>query len=93
MCRGELGGGDVGRGAVQLGTSLWPHDAIAGGYFGTRADEISSALILLNCFLGEGAIEASVVGGGEVVLLDEEGLETLHVSAFGAAIEVASEGE
>jgi hypothetical protein len=43
--------------------------------------------------LGEGAIEASVVGGGEVVLLDEEGLETLHVSAFGAAIEVASEGE
>jgi hypothetical protein len=43
--------------------------------------------------LGEGAVVAGVVGGGEVVLLDEEGLETLYVSAFGAAIEVAGEGE
>jgi hypothetical protein len=43
--------------------------------------------------LGERTIEAGVVGGGEVSLLDEEGLETLYVSAFGAAIEVASERE
>ena len=43
--------------------------------------------------MGEGAIEAGVVGGGEVSLLDEEGLETLHVSAFDAAIEVAGERE
>ncbi len=50
-------------------------------------------LILLNRLFGERAIEAGVVGGGEVVLLDEEGLETLYVSAFSTAIEVAGEGE